>query len=172
MGSVADYARWAQEVPGVGNVFVMPEWDGAGTVKVVVLDANGQPANASILDAVNEHIMSPSNPYRRMAPIGAVVTIAAPTAKNIQYTFSLVLEPGESKNTVLTRFSEALQSYYVNAKSEGQVKYTKVAALLADTDGVSDFTTLLINNKEANIIIAEDQYPVTASISVQVVSHI
>ena len=74
VGNDNDYKRWAKEVDGVGSAFVIPEWQGAGTgtVKLIVLDANGAPANATIQNAVYEHIISPSDRDSRLAPIGAI----------------------------------------------------------------------------------------------------
>lgn len=161
VGSDSDYKRWSEEVPGVGTALIVPEWAGPGTVKVVVIDANGQPANQAIIDDVYNHIMRPDDRLQRKAPIGATVTVVAPTAKDIDYSFILELQPGETEETVLDRFMEQLQGYYIEAKQEGVVRYIRVGALLANTSGVKDFTGLIMNGNTANIELAEDEYPVT-----------
>ena len=51
----------------------MAEWAGPGTVKVIIIDANGQPANLSIITEVYNNIMQPDNRLQRKAPIGATV---------------------------------------------------------------------------------------------------
>lgn len=164
VGSDGDYIRWAEEVPGVGTALVMPEWNGAGTVKVVVIDSNGQPANASIITAVYNNIVSPTDRLQRKAPIGATVTVEAPTAKQINYTFLLEIEAGETQATVLERLAAELQTYYIEAKKEGVVRYNRVASILTETSGVKDFTGLLLNGVATNINLTEDEYPVTGTI--------
>lgn len=161
VGSDGDYKRWAEEVPGVGAALVMPEWAGPGTVKVVVIDANGQPANTAIIAAVYDNIMSPGDRLQRKAPIGATVTIEAPTAKELNYTFTLELKAGENQETVLERFKAQLRTYYVEAKKDGVVRYNRVSSILTNTDGVKDFTDLTINGGTVNIDLEEDEYPVT-----------
>lgn len=161
VGSDGDYKRWAEEVPGVGTALVTPEWAGPGTVKVVVIDANGQPANAAIIAAVYDNIMSPGDRLQRKAPIGATVTIEAPTAKELNYTFTLELKAGENQETVLERFKAQLRTYYVEAKKDGVVRYNRVSSILTNTDGVKDFTDLTINGGTVNIDLEEDEYPVT-----------
>ncbi len=161
VGSDGDYKRWAEEVPGVGTALVIPEWAGPGTVKVVVIDANGQPANAAIIAAVYDNIMSPGDRLQRKAPIGATVTIEAPTAKELNYTFTLELKAGENQETVLERFKAQLRTYYVEAKKDGVVRYNRVSSILINTDGVKDFTDLTINGGTVNIDLEEDEYPVT-----------
>src|SRR5665648_47420 len=37
-GNADNYIQWALEVPGVGDAKVFPLWDGAGTVKILVVD--------------------------------------------------------------------------------------------------------------------------------------
>lgn len=164
VGSDGDYKRWAEEVPGVGTALPMPEWAGPGTVKVVVIDANGQPANQAIIDAVYNNIMRPDDRIQRKAPIGATVTIVAPTAKEIDYTLLLEIEAGETQATVLERFKAQLQTYYIEAKKEGVVRYTRIGSILTNTSGVKDYTGLTINGGTANIILGEDEYPVTGLI--------
>lgn len=164
VGSDGDYIRWAEEVPGVGTALVMPEWNGAGTVKVVVIDSNGQPANASIITAVYNNIVSPTDRLQRKAPIGATVTVVAPTAKGINYTFLLEIKAGETLATVLERFTAELQTYYVEAKKEGVVRYNRISSILTETSGVKDFSGLLLNAAAVNINLAEDEYPVTGTI--------
>lgn len=164
VGSDVDYVRWTEEVPGVGTALVMPEWEGPGTVKVVVIDANGQPANAAIIETVYSNIISPEDRSLRKAPIGATVTIVAPTAKEISYSFMLEMEPGETQETVLGRFRAQLQAYYIEAKKEGVVRYTRVGAILTNTSGVKDFSGLTMNDGAINIILEEDEYPVTGTV--------
>lgn len=164
VGSDGDYKRWAEEVPGVGTALPMPEWAGPGTVKVVLIDANGQPANAAIITEVYNNIMSPGDRLQRKAPIGATVTIVAPTAKDINYTFLLEIQSGEAEITVLERFKAQLQTYYIEAKKEGVVRYTKIGSILTSTSGVKDFTGLTINGGTTNIVLEEDEYPVTGVI--------
>ena len=164
VGSDGDYKRWAEEVPGVGTALVMPEWAGPGTVKVVVIDANGQPANQAIITAVYNNIMSPDDRLQRKAPIGATVTVEAPTAKEINYSFTLELKAGENQETVLERFKAQLRTYYVEAKKEGVVRYNRVISILTNTEGVKDFTGLTMNGGTINIELGEDEYPVTGTI--------
>jgi len=168
VGSDIDYIRWAREVPGVGTALVQPEWAGPGTVKVIVLDTTGQPANAAIVTAVHNNIVSPANRMNRKAPIGAAVTIEAPLPRVINYAFTCELQPGETQGTVVDRFTISLRTYYIEAKKEGIVRYNRIASLLSMTPGIRDFSSLLVNGATLNVVIAADEYPVTGTISATV----
>src|SRR5690606_15021761 len=87
-GAKRDYERWAMEVPGVCSVKVLPEADGPGTVKVLVIDADGQPAKEAIIQAVQQHIAPNGRGGDGLAPIGALVTVAAPVVRTINVSVS------------------------------------------------------------------------------------
>lgn len=161
VGNISDYKRWAQEVTGVGNVTVVPEWKGAGTgtVKLIIMDANGQPANPTILNDVYNHIMSPDDEDARLAPIGAILTVVTDEVVEISVSATLQLEEGAVLGTVIEQFKEAFAEYFEEAKEEGYVRITRVGSILSETSGVLDYTNLKINQGTANIPIAVEEYP-------------
>lgn len=55
-GSVSDYMRWALAYPGVGNVRVVPIWQGPGSVRVVVTDENNDPVSIAVRDGLQDQI--------------------------------------------------------------------------------------------------------------------
>lgn len=83
IGNVADYKRWALSVAGVGAATVISAKDTSGTVKIILLDQNGQPASKQIQDAVYDYIMSPDDGEARLAPTNAVLEITTPDTVTI-----------------------------------------------------------------------------------------
>lgn len=165
VGNDADYIRWAKEVVGVGMASVIPEWDGPGTVKLILIDANGQPANEYICQEVYDYIMCPDDRLQRKAPIGAILTVSAPDLVSVTYSATIELLSGYSLQQVQTEFEKNLLKYYDKALGEGEIKYTKICAVLSETAGVNDFKDLLINGVVGNISIHIYEFPITESIS-------
>lgn len=161
VGNVSDYQRWAKEVTGVGDAAVLPEWNGPGTVKVIVTDMNGEPANERIINAVYAHIVSPEKPLERLAPIGAAVTVDAPEQKQISYAVTVMLKEGYDAEAVKESFEKELKRYYQIAKEEGAVMYHHAASFLYHTEGIRDFSDLMINGGTGNILLDALSYPVT-----------
>lgn len=58
-GNIGDYTNWALGVNGVGGVSVVPIWNGAGTVKIVLIDTNKAPATQTLIDTVQKAIAPP-----------------------------------------------------------------------------------------------------------------
>lgn len=165
-GCDADYIRWAKEVPGVGDPFVIANWDPnvKNSVKLVVLDANGEPANDHILELVYNHIISPDDRLQRKAPIGAILTVVAPVMREVAYSLKATLDSGYDAATVAASIAERLQTYYARAKKENLVQYIEVHAIITLTPGIYDFTGLTMNGSAENIRLALDEYPATVSV--------
>lgn len=168
IGNAADYKRWAESVPGIGTAIVVPEWNGPETVKIVVLDANGEAANKMLQDAVYNYIMRPDSPLDRLAPPNTILTVSAPEIVHISYTVDRIeIEKGFDIDIVLENFKKSLNNYYKTVNEEMEVKYNWVHAILTNTDGIDDFTGLKINGTQANISINLDEYPYTDSVTVK-----
>lgn len=162
VGCDSDYKRWAREVDGVGTAIVVPEWQGAGTgtVKLIIMDANGQPATEALIQAVYNHIISPDDRDERLAPIGAILTVTTCSAVSINVSGEVMLEDGATIEAVKAAFEEKLKAYFEEAKEEGSVRYTRVGSVLSETPGVLDYEPFTINGGVTNVAITVDNYPV------------
>lgn len=58
-GNKADYANWAMEVSGVGGVAVVPVRDGPGTVSISIINTTKVPAEAELVEEVQNYIAPP-----------------------------------------------------------------------------------------------------------------
>lgn len=161
VGSDADYVRWASEISGVGTVIVLPEWEGAGTgtVKLIIIDSNGEPANEAILNAVYDHIMSPSDRLNRLAPMDAVLTVSAPEIVPIIIAATVTLDGEKTIQDVRTALASAIREYYPSAAEDGVVRLTRIARILSEIPGVIDYQNLTLNSGAGNVVIDSDQYP-------------
>lgn len=163
IGNDSDYIRWAKEIVGVGDCIVVPTWNGPGTVKLIIVDSNGEPANARLIEAVYDHIVSPHDRSLRLLPTAcAELTVEAATTKKISYTCTgLVYDDTTDIPTIVSQFKELVMKEYSEAKVEGILVYNQVRPLITDIPGVSDFDTFLMNGAEENIPLSNDEYAAT-----------
>lgn len=175
VGNNADYVRWAMEVPGVGFAHTIPgdEYHGPNSVKVVVTDMDGLPANEQILQNVHLHIWGTHRKDpARLAPTGVIdFAVAAPAPVEISYSFRLKLKGTATEESVKAGFEAALLAYYRRVATMeatvNPVKYVEVSAVLLGVAGVDDFKRLRINGGLENIVFQEDEFPVTGKIEVE-----
>jgi len=157
-GNAADYKKWALEVAGVGDAKVFPEWNGAGTVKVLIVDSSKE-IDETLEQEVYDYI-------EKVRPIGATVTIDSPTGKAINISADIVLDGSKTIEDVETAFTAALTEYLKSIVFETySVSYARIGSILLSTVGVEDYSNLLVNNGTANITIGDEEIPVVGSIT-------
>lgn len=168
VGCVADYKRWAESVPGVGKATVIPAQDDSGLVTIIVTDANGAPGTTEICTDVYNYIMRPDSPLERLAEINAKLSVVPPATIEIAIRATIELESESTIDAVRSAFAKKLSVEYLQeAMSDGEIKYSRIWAILSSVDGVNDLSNLGIgiNNGgsvtygTSNIAIGNTQLP-------------
>ena len=161
-GNIHQYKQWALEVEGVGDVKVFPLWNGPGTVKVIVVNTNKEPADTPILNSVKAYI-------EEVRPIGATVTVTAPTPKTIDIKVSVEIGKDVFLEDVKQKFKLKVEKYFREvALKKLVVSYAIIGSLLLEIDGVIDYSDLKVNNTTSNIKLAEEEIPVLGALTVEV----
>ena len=147
-GNKNHYEEWALEVDGVGRAIVYPLHNGNGTVKVMIVGNDNKPVSEEIIENCKLHI-------EENMPIGCSLTVTTPTNLNIIINASIELKEGYELEDVKVDFENSLNEYLKDVTTE--LTYSKVYGLLANHLGIEDITSLLINDNNINISIAEDK---------------
>lgn len=166
LGNDTDYKRWAKQA-GAGDAIVIPVWNGPGTVKLVLVDGNGKPANAKLVQDVYNYIVSPNDRSARLLPTGtAELTCAAATTVAVNYVITgLSYDETTGIEQIKADFTEAVRAVYAQAKTEGVLRYNDVRPLISAIAGVEDFETFTMNGKMQNITLKSEEYPDTGTLN-------
>lgn len=167
LGNDSDYIRWAKEA-GAGDCIVVSAFNGPGTVKLVLVDRNGEPANETLINTVYNYIVSPNDRTKRLLPTAcAELSCVAATTINIDYTCTgLLLDETTDIEQFKSDFRAAVMAVYDSAKTEGILRYNDVRPLISAISGVEDFDTFTMNGKTENIRLAQDEYPQTGTLDI------
>ncbi len=161
-GNVSHYKQWASEVAGVGAVRVASLWNGPGTVKLIVVDADRRPATPTLVADVAEYVDA-------MRPIGAEVTVVSAAGLEVSVAAIVTLASGYATQDVRSAFEEALTGYLKAAAFESTyVSYARIGTLLLGTPGVIDYSVLTVNGGTVNVALADDQVPVVGTVELEV----
>ncbi|QEK13733.1 baseplate J/gp47 family protein (plasmid) [Crassaminicella thermophila] len=160
-GNKYHYRNWAKEVPGVGDAKVFPLWNGPGTVKVVIIDSNKTGADSQLVTDVYNHI-------EENRPIGATVTVESATELQINIDVTLTIDSNnytieQVKRNIENAITEHLKEI---AFKENYVSYAKIGSLILNSNGVLDYSNLLINNNNSNVSIKETEVAVLGVVTV------
>ena len=153
IGNAADYHRWAMSVDGVGSAIVVPPEDDSGVVTIVVTDTNGDPATSRLCNSVYNKIMGTAFfPAARKAPINARLKVVPPATMQISITATIELADGATLEGVKKAYKEQIDRYLPEAMEAGEIKYSRVAAILAAVEGANDYTDVQIGLKDGNTV--------------------
>lgn len=153
-GNKYHYLNWAKEVTGVGDAKVIPLWDGPGTVKVVIIDSNKQPASNDLVQATKEHI-------EEERPIGADVTVVSAVPKFISIEFTAIIDEFFTIQQVKERVEKNIKAYFEETAFKVDfISYARIGKTILDTEGVLDYRNLTINKNYNNILLEYEEVPV------------
>lgn len=171
-GNIAQYDEMLKSIDGVGEVQVYPVWNGGGTVKVSVIDAEYNPITADFINALQQEV-DPENAEGQQgtglgrAPIGHKVTVVSPAAVTINVTAKIALKPGYTLISVQTPIETAINDYLLEIRQQwglsdemnnysSAVYLARVTAAMLLVPGVLNVTNTQLNGSAADIILTEN----------------
>lgn len=166
-GNKNDYKLWALSVDGIGGAKVFPLWNGNGTVKVCLIDSNKQPANSTLVTAVQTYTES-------VRPIGATVTYEAATGFAINVSATLALVSGYTISGVTPAVEAAITAYLKgiafsdnlsSSPEQDYVSYARISDAILNTSGVMDVSNLQINSGVANVTVPVEDVAVLGTVT-------
>lgn len=169
-GNVFHYELWAMEVPGVGAVKVFPLWKGNNTVQVVIVDAERKPAPPELVQAVQDHI-DPNSEGLGLgeAPIGACCTVTA--AEAVVVDVSVKINGLYDQTEIEASIKEYLKSvaFTKDERLAGYVSYGKIGNAINDAKGVIDYSDLLVNGGQNNVVVPEKSVAVLGTVTINAI---
>jgi len=159
-GNANHYEQWALAVNGVGAAKVIPLWNGPGTVKVLIVGNDKGPVDNTVVTNCAAYI-------EENRPIGATVTVMSAEGLAVNVSATVIIDSTTTLETVQTAFENALDAYLQSIAFEKYtVVYNRIAYMLLDIPGVTDYTSLTINGGTANVTIGENEVPVLGTVEV------
>lgn len=168
-GNVSDYKQWAMSINGVGDAKVIPLWNGNGTVKIIIIDENKDPASEEIVSSVQEFLTHNNGTGDRQAPIGASVTVVSATAVKINIAATVISESKDSGalQEIKNNLTKLLTAYFKSiAFQTNTVRYARIGTILLGIPGVIDYNNLIINSITGNISLKDDEIPVIGAVTI------
>lgn len=168
-GARRDYEAWAKEVPGVGDVVVIPEADGfgTGTTKVLITSQTGGVASQELIEAVQQHIAPDGRNGGGLAPIGALVLVGTVDTIHVDISLSSIeLVEGYTEEEALDLFKISLKKYFDEVSNNGLIRYTHIGSLVVSTKAIKDYEGLLVNGSTENIQLTKEQIATVGEVTV------
>lgn len=165
-GNVADYLDMLSNIREVGAAQVYPVWDGAGTVKLVILNNDLLPASKTLVKQVKEEIdpeESTTLGYG-LAPIDHRVTVSAPEVLTVNIHTTLILDNQVNPDVVKANIKTQLEQYFSDLRKSWNtinsatgrgysmiIYRSKILASIMLTSGVYNAQLPELNGKDEDI---------------------
>ena len=134
--NVAQYHQWLNEFDGVGAHKIIPTWNGANTVKAIILAENKERPTPEFIASVQDYLDPNSEGLGEgKAPIGAVVTVEGGTNAHIDVKASITLSAPDDgtldiENRLVDYFRKiAFQKTVVNVYEVASIIWSSPAVL-------------------------------------------
>ncbi|MBB6218175.1 putative phage protein gp47/JayE [Anaerosolibacter carboniphilus] len=167
-GNKWHYLQWAKEIPGVGDAKVFPLDRGDNTVEIVIIDSNKHPASADLVTSVQNYI-DPSSLGKGegTAPIGAYCYVSSAIAKPIDISLSVTLLSGYGLEEVQANIENAVDRYLKEiAFKRDFISYAKLGSVILDSEGVEDYSDLVVNGQSDNIPIGVKEVAILGGVNI------
>lgn len=173
-GNIAQYKEYVNAIAGVGGCKVQPVWNGAGTVKVVVLSSENGACSEYLIQQIQESASPTQGTGYGFAPIDHDVTVVSVEEVKVNVTAKFAYMSGCSwsslKDAVTAKISEYLKSLAAtwadgDPSTRTTVYIAKLQAAVLDVPGVVDITEAQLNGAASNLILDWDCIPVVGEVS-------
>ena len=170
-GNITDYLAMLSKINEVGAGQVYPVWNGAGTVKLVIVDNNLMPASADLVKKV-KNIIDPTDNESQgygLAPIDHQVTVVAPTPLTVNIAATVNIDGTHGADIVKAKIKTAIEEYFkllrqswntIDAKTGRGYSQTiyrsKILSQIMMVDGVINASVPTLNGANQDIALVFD----------------
>ena len=174
-GNKAHYKMWCESIDGVGKARIFPLWNGAGTVKGVLISYDGLPCTADVVNSVQEYVDPGGTGLGEgIANLGAHFTAQAAESKVIDISVTVEIDANTSSELVISELENAVKSYFKeqvmnSSEEETVIRFSGIGAVISGTAGVIDYSGLTLNGSTGNITIDEVSVPVPGVMNIEII---
>ena len=123
-GNIADYKNKALSFGGIGQVRVIPIWNGAGTVKLILMstDVENPTVSSTKITEIKEAIDPTENEGKGygLSPIGHTVTVESVKEEAVNITLKVELASGADVDTAKAQIEKQIKKYFSNLAEKWQ----------------------------------------------------
>ena len=170
-GNLAQYDEELKAIDGVGEVQIYPVWNGGGTVKCSIIDAEYNAISTDFINTI-QNMIDPENAQGvqgaglGLAPIGHQVTITTPSEVAINIETTIVLINGYNLPQIESLIGQAIAEYLLTLRKAWGIgddlnQYTlaiyiaRINSAILSVSGVANVTDTLINGFAEDLILEQ-----------------
>lgn len=169
-GNKSDYRQKIKGMDGVGSCKVIPVWNGPGTVKCIITNADYEEPSEQLVKQVQQSVDPTLDGYGiGIAPVGHIVTIKGATMDSLEIRAQIVTNNPPAD--LQLKMEEAIKDYLNTLNKNWElldnitVRISQITNVLLDVDGIIDVGDIYINGEMKNYVVDSDKLAGFGSIS-------
>ena len=166
-GNIADYKEKIGRMQGVGALKVIPVWNGAGTVKLIIINSDYTVPTDDFLKIIKEKT-DPSEYTGKgygIAPIGHKVTVEGVVNKIIDIKLKITYQKGYDFDMCRSYIEKTIDNYFLELAKKWDsedkiiVRISQIETRILNVPGVIDVGDTVLNEQNTNLILDYNEIP-------------
>ena len=167
-GNIAAYKEKFASVQGIGGSKIYPTWQGAGTVKAVLISSDYTAVSDYLIGQIRAEAVPAKGSGYGWAPIGHNLTIESVKEVVISVSTQITYAAGYSSSNLSEKIKEKIKEYLkgiAEAWKEGDehteaiVYISRLESAILDVQGVLDVNNTSLNKNGSNLTLQSDEIP-------------
>ncbi len=170
-GNISAYEEFFSSQPGIADSKVYPAWNGAHTVKGVLIGSNFKAPSEYLISQISQACDPDPGKGYGFAPIGHAVTVVAVEEVTVDVGTNISFSNGYSFETSKEAIEGAIEQYFDSirktwADNENLTVYiSRLESAILDVQGVIDVSGTVLNGSGSNLALEADQIPVLGEVT-------
>ena len=167
-GNISAYKEKFASIQGVGGSKIYPTWQGAGTVKAVLISSDYTAVSDYLINQIRAEAVPAKGSGYGWAPIGHNLTIESVKEVVISVSTQITYAAGYSSSNLSEKIKEKIKEYLkgiAEAWKEGDehteaiVYISRLESAILDVQGVLDVNNTSLNKNSSNLTLQSDEIP-------------
>ena len=167
-GNIAAYKEKFASIQGIGGSKIYPTWQGAGTVKAVLISSDYTAVSDYLINQIRSEAVPAKGSGYGWAPIGHNLTIESVKEVVISVSTQITYAAGYSSSNLSEKIKEKIKEYLkgiAEAWKEGDehteaiVYISRLESAILDVQGVLDVNNTSLNKNSSNLTLQSDEIP-------------
>ena len=167
-GNIAAYKEKFASIQGVGGSKIYPTWQGAGTVKAVLISSDYTAVSDYLINRIRAEAVPVKGSGYGWAPIGHNLTIESVKEVVISVSTQITYAAGYSSSNLSEKIKEKIKEYLKgiaevwkegDEHTEAIVYISRLESAILDVQGVLDVNNTSLNKNSSNLTLQSDEIP-------------
>lgn len=172
-GNITDYRMTVKSIEGVGDLKVIPVWNGGGTVKLILLDSTYNTPSNVLIEQVQEKVFPNNSENIGIAPIGHDVTVIGAKAITININTKITLQDNYTLDSIKNDIKESVENYLLDLRKKWAttesiiVRVSQIETRILGVEGILDIENTSINSQQGNLQLNFDEIPILGKVVIE-----